>query len=216
VVEANDKVDRNRRSLSDDDDNDEATSTSEAPGGPSTTVQSVCNVLCLAAALIGLGERFGGSTAALPVTTLLTVLLAATGPRLGRWTTPLQPTAACLGTVGLYVFFATAGAPGMAVAESVRASLLPLSLFLTTLYSVHGLILALCHKLVGSNMRMGGAFLAQRLLVASSAAIGGPATAVALAQAANWKSLIVPSLLVGNIGYAIATFSGLAYYAVFR
>jgi uncharacterized membrane protein len=52
-------------------------------------------------------------------------------------------------------------------------------------------------------------------LVASSAAIGGPATAVALAQANGWKSLIAPSLLVGNLGYAIATFCGIAFHAFF-
>jgi uncharacterized membrane protein len=53
-------------------------------------------------------------------------------------------------------------------------------------------------------------------LVASSSAIGGPATSVALAQAAGWESLTVPSLIVGNIGYAIASFIGLAYYAIFK
>jgi uncharacterized membrane protein len=88
-----------------------------------------------------------------------------------------------------------------------------LGLFLTTLYAVHGLILAACYK-IGSKRFP--AFQPQRLLIASSAAIGGPATSVALAQAAGWESLTVPSLLVGNIGYAIATFCGLAYHAIFQ
>jgi hypothetical protein len=48
-------------------------------------------------------------------------------------------------------------------------------------------------------------FVPQRLLVASSAAMDRPVTSVALAQANNWKPLMVPSLLVGNIGYAIAS-----------
>ena len=55
----------------------------------------------------------------------------------------------------------------------------------------------------------------QRLLTASSAAIGGPATAAALAQSHNWESLLTPSLLVGNVGYAIATFIGLIFYGLF-
>jgi hypothetical protein len=59
-------------------------------------------------------------------------------------------------------------------------------------------------------------FLPQRLLVASSAAIGGPATAVALAQANGWTSLIGPSVLVGNLGYAVATFCGLIFYAALK
>lgn len=99
------------------------------------------------------------------------------------------------------------------MAESVRASLLPLTIFLTCLYSIHGGILWISNILFGKKF---SSFLPQRLLVASSSAIGGPATSVALAQANGWKSLTVPSLLVGNIGYAIATFCGLAYFAAFR
>jgi uncharacterized membrane protein len=56
----------------------------------------------------------------------------------------------------------------------------------------------------------------QRLLVASSAAIGGPATAAALAKSFRWESLLTPSLLVGNFGYAVATFIGLLFYGVYR
>ena len=56
----------------------------------------------------------------------------------------------------------------------------------------------------------------QRLLVGSSAAIGGPATAAALAKSFKWESLLSPSLLVGNVGYAIATFIGLLFYGAYR
>jgi uncharacterized membrane protein len=175
------------------------------------SVQSISTVLCLSAGLLWLGEKLGGTAGALPVCTLLTVALASNAPT--RWIAPLQPAANSLGTVGLYFFFATAGSPGIAVAESVQASLLPLGRFLTTLYAVHGLILAACHKIGGKRFP---AFQPQRLLVASSSAIGGPATSVALAQAADWESLTVPSLIVGNIGYAIASFIGLAYYALFK
>jgi hypothetical protein len=31
----------------------------------------------------------------------------------------------------------------------------------------------------------------------------------------KWESLIVPALLVGNIGYAIATFIGIGFYYCF-
>lgn len=178
---------------------------------PAIAVQSISNVLCMSAALLWLGEKIGGTAGALPICTILTVLVASRAPP--KWMVPLQPAADRLGTVALYVFFATAGAPGIAVAESVRASLIPIGLFLTCLYSIHGLILTACHKLFGERF---SSFVPQRLLLASSAAIGGPATSVALAQAAKWESLKVPSLLVGNIGYAIATFCGLAYFAAFR
>ena len=56
----------------------------------------------------------------------------------------------------------------------------------------------------------------QRLLVASSSAIGGPPTSVALARTVGWDSLVVPALLVGNIGYAISTFIGIAFYYCFK
>jgi uncharacterized membrane protein len=178
---------------------------------PSINIQHVSTVLFLASLLLWMGERIGGTLGALPASTLLAVMFASWVPN--QWMSPLQPAADVLGTVCLYLFFATAGAPGVLVAESVRASLLPLTLFLTCLYSIHGAILWACHKLWGKTI---ASFLPQRLLVSSSAAIGGPATAAALVQANDWESLLVPSLLVGNIGYAMATFCGLAYYAILR
>ena len=60
------------------------------------------------------------------------------------------------------------------------------------------------------------ALLPQRLLVASSAAIGGPAMAAALAKANKWNSLVAPSLIVGNLGYAMATFCGIAFHAFYK
>lgn len=174
------------------------------------SVQSISTVLFLSAALLWMSENIGGVSGGLPVCTLLTVMLASFAP--AAWMSPLRSAADNLGLVALYLFFATAGAPGMAVAESVQASLLPLGLFLACLYSIHGGLLFMAHRLLGDGI-FRGAFLPQRLLVASSAAIGGPATAVALAKATNWKSLSVPSILVGNIGYAIATFCGLAFHA---
>lgn len=176
------------------------------------SVQQASTALSLAAVLTWLGERMGGTVAALPITTLLSVLVASRAPT--EFMKGVQPASHVIGTVCLYLFFATAGAPGLAVADSVKASLLPLGLFLTLLYSIHGMILGACHYIWGRNSSL-SPFVAQRLLVASSAAIGGPATAVALAQASGWKSLIAPSLLVGNLGYAIATFCGLLYHAAF-
>ena len=43
------------------------------------------------------------------------------------------------------------------------------------------------------------------LLTASNANIGGPATACALAVGCGWEGLKTPALLVGNLGYAVAT-----------
>jgi uncharacterized membrane protein len=184
------------------------------PSGDDRSVQRISTALFLSTVLLWLGERIGGESGSLPACTVLTVLLVSCAPT--AWiSTAFQKTANQLGLVALYLFFATAGAPGIAVAESVRVSLAPLGCFLSCLYLFHGTILLALQRIVGPT-RLGGAFQAQRLLVSSSAAIGGPATAVALATEAKWNSLLVPSLIVGNIGYAVATFLGLAFYRMFR
>jgi uncharacterized membrane protein len=180
------------------------------PAKSTITIQELTSVIWIGSTLVWLGEKVGGKSGALPMTTLLTILLATLCPKpyIDSW----RPASHLLGNCALYLFFATAGAPGIKIAESVRGALIPLGLFLTLLYSIHGLILMTCCKWKGAS----GAYAPQRLLVASSAAIGGPATAAALAEAMKWKSLIVPSLLIGNLGYAIATFLGIAYHHLLR
>jgi uncharacterized membrane protein len=193
--------------------------TRDGPHSNDITVQSISNVLFTAAVLLWTGQKLGGSAgAALPVCSLLTVLYAALAPHHNN--NANRRTATLLGNVALYLFFATAGAPGLAVADSVRSSLVPLSVYLFCLYSIHGGILWLAHWLFGRSRRQNNSShqswaAPPRLLVASSAAIGGPATAVALTQAAGWTSLQVPAVLVGNIGYAIATFVGLLFVRFF-
>lgn len=49
------------------------------------------------------------------------------------------------------------------------------------------------------------------LLIASNANVGGPTTACGMATAKGWSSLIVPGILAGIFGIAIATFLGIAF-----
>ena len=197
----------------------------------SITVPNASTALSIATIATWLGGKLAGPTASVPCATALTLFLAYLSPT--TWMDTIRPSAELLGTVLLYLFFATAGAPGMAIAESVRSSFGALSCFLCILYGVHGGLLVLSRSLVlclrskrtqrqksvvpgdddTTKIEDEGVVAPQRLLVASSAAIGGPATAAALAQANGWTSLVVPSILVGNIGYAIATFLGLAFHA---
>jgi uncharacterized membrane protein len=175
----------------------------------------------------------------LPITTLLAVLFSTYYPP--NWflspstTTESQhdkqrsnsiaKAGETLGTALLYLFFATAGAPGWRLKESIQQSFPAIASFLVVLYGVHGGVLWGFKRLVnmctkddeGKKVSFWKKMAApQRLLTASSAAIGGPATAVALAQSHQWQSLMTPSLLVGNVGYAVATFIGLLFYSAFR
>lgn len=57
--------------------------------------------------------------------------------------------------------------------------------------------------------------LSSNLLMKFCILLKGPATACALAKANNWNSLVAPSLIVGNLGYAVATFAGIAFHTYF-
>jgi uncharacterized membrane protein len=37
-----------------------------------------------------------------------------------------------------------------------------------------------------------------------------------LAKANKWNSLVSPSLIVGNLGYALATFCGIGFHAFYK
>ena len=47
-------------------------------------------------------------------------------------------------------------------------------------------------------------------LLASNACVGGPTTAAGMATTKGWHQLLVPAILVGVLGYAVATFASIA------
>lgn len=164
--------------------------------------QSAC--LAVAFSVVTFSRHFASTGYDVPLATLITVALATLAPRAAA---ALAPIGDELGTLILYLFFATAGWSGGALRKLVTGGPVLLAL-LSVIYAVHLLIvlgLGVALRRGGSNRRRSQLFSTPQLLVASNANIGGPATATALAVGNNWPSLVTPSLLVGNLGYAVAT-----------
>jgi uncharacterized membrane protein len=160
------------------------------------SIEATLAALALACTLTAVARALSPANS-LPVATALAVLLATTAPRaLSR----VAPAGDALGSLLLYLFFASAGA---SAGDPTRvAAYAPLLGFLVVLYGVHaGVMLTVCRAL---------GFSLPETLLASNANIGGPATAASLAEAAGWTSLRTPALLVGSLGNAVATFVGLA------
>ena len=65
---------------------------------------------------------------------------------------------------------------------------------------------------VGAGRALGLPF--REVVLASNANVGGPTTAAGMAQAKRWTNLVLPALLTGIFGYAIATGLGVGVYYV--
>lgn len=110
-----------------------------------------------------------------------------------------------LGSLALHFFFVVIGI-GSRVVEIVRVGP-EVFYFVALVVLVHGVVV------------YGGSWLARidaaTASVASQAAIGGPSTALALAVARDWRSLVLPGTVAGLLGYAIGTYAGVSMaYAV--
>lgn len=109
-------------------------------------------------------------------------------------------TAYPLGLLLLYYFFFYMGAIS-SVQEIAKIGPV-VFLFVSTIVGVHAVIVLGVGKLLKIDVAT--------IFICSQANIGGPSTALALAEANGWHHMVTPGILLGILGYAIANYFGLA------
>ncbi len=152
---------------------------------------------CICAAAVACARVLCIQGADIPIITAVVVLLATLFP---RYMAPLAPAGEGVAKILLQTFFAVVGASG-----SIRAVLTTApALFLVsgTQVAVHLAMMLYVGKAMG--------FSRPELLIASNANVGGPTTAAGMATAKGWRALLVPAILMGVLGYALATFMSIA------
>ncbi len=109
-----------------------------------------------------------------------------------------------IGTFLMQIFFAAIGASAnIFVVMKVGPILF---LFAGLILFVHLIFILVFGRLFNLDLA--------EIVIASNANMGGPTTAAAMAVGRRWKSLVIPAILCGTLGYAIATFIGvgMAYW----
>ena len=105
-----------------------------------------------------------------------------------------------IGMLLMQIFFATIGAS--ANISAVFKGGASLFLFVGIILAVHLALILLGGKLLGLSL--------PEIVIASNANVGGATTSAAMAAAKRWRHLVLPAVLCGTFGYAIATFVGTA------
>jgi len=103
-----------------------------------------------------------------------------------------------VGMLLMYLFFAAVGAGTDATA--FLAGAFNLFLFGMIIILVHLLLVLVGARLLGIGL--------DEAVVASGAALVGPAVTAAIAISKGWKDLVTPGIMCGIFGYVIATFIG--------
>ncbi|MCP3981537.1 MAG: DUF819 family protein [bacterium] len=162
------------------------------------SLMGICFALALAAGLCaagyGLASVLGYPSAGILVVTALTVTLATLAPRRLEAVSGAEN----IGTLFMQIFFAVIGATAN-IAAVLRSGTV-LLLFAGIILSVHLITILGLGKLMRLDLR--------EIIIASNANMGGPTTAAAMAASRGWNSLVLPAILCGTLGYAIATFVG--------
>ena len=166
------------------------------------TLSSLGVALSVSSCLVTLGgilaRNFFPGTSSLPLTSILTVLAATL---FSKFFSTIRSAGTAVGIFLIQMFFASSGAAGSI--RMVMQSAPSLFAFSMVQIGVHFAVL----MTVGRGIFR---LPTKELYLASNANVGGPTTAAAMAQAKEWKRLVLPALLVGILGYASATGIALA------
>jgi len=109
-----------------------------------------------------------------------------------------------IGTFLMQIFFAAIGASANILVVLKVGPIL--FLFAGLILFVHLIFILIFGRLFNLDLA--------EIVIASNANMGGPTTAAAMAVGRRWKTLVIPAILCGTLGYAIATFIGvgMAYW----
>ena len=201
-----------RVTVNEEEEDDEKNSDSkkiDRVGSASISILDGATALGLGAMLCAMGNSLcnwlgykGGNVA---ITTLLTVCFATLAPK-SLLTNSLVSSGEGIGAILLQIFFASVGASGnLKIVIQTAPKLFVWSLIAV---AVHFVAVFGFEKVFGYPRR--------ETLLSSNANIGGPATAASMASAFNWTDMIIPSLLIGILGYTIGTPVGIATSPLFK
>jgi uncharacterized membrane protein len=168
--------------------------------GPPIDVRSMTTGLAVAASVCAVGYGMAAalgmrSSGILFVTGLIVALATLFPHRLGSLVGAHQ-----LGVLLMQVFFAVIGAS--ASVSLVLAHGTILFAFALGILTVHLAVILIAGRLLRLDLA--------EVVIASNANMGGPTTAAAMAVARRWETLVIPAVLCGTLGYATATFVGVA------